>query len=232
VHELLNTNLTVLEIACEYGFEYEQSYIRSFQRQFNITPAQFRQNGVELPIIQKINVNSFVSINDGLILNPKMIIKSRFFVQGIENEIIHSENLQTQTANSLAQNFLANYLEPILNKVHPKVYIGLVVYSKKRSYSNTYMPCTETSTLNPSKPPLVSMAIPMHEYAVFKYVALHSPSDITYKALLNLYDYIFLEWLPKSSYKSAAKFHFEKLDLSICSDDYCEMDIYIPIMPT
>lgn len=229
LYELLNTDMTVLDIACEYAFEYEQSYIRSFQRQFNITPTQYRQSGAEIPIVQKIDINSFKSIGEGLILEPRMIIKPKFYVQGIKSEIIHLENLQNQTTNSLAKEYENDYLSLIANKTNPDVYIGLVIYSSNPEYSNLYMPCTETSVLNPNAPPLESRIIPMQEYAVFRYVGFHSPYNITYEALLNLYDYIFKEWLTTTSYQSASYYHFEKLDLSICSEDYCEMDIYIPI---
>jgi len=43
INDLLNTNLTVLDIAIDYGFEYEQSYIRSFKREFGITPGNLRK---------------------------------------------------------------------------------------------------------------------------------------------------------------------------------------------
>jgi AraC family transcriptional regulator len=42
-YDLLNTDLSVLEIALDYGFEYEQSYIRSFKREFGTTPGKIRR---------------------------------------------------------------------------------------------------------------------------------------------------------------------------------------------
>jgi AraC family transcriptional regulator len=41
--DLLKTNLNVLDIAMIYGFEYEQSYIRSFKRKFGVTPGELRR---------------------------------------------------------------------------------------------------------------------------------------------------------------------------------------------
>lgn len=43
IEDLLNTNLNVLDIALDYGFEHEQSYIRAFKREFGITPGNFRK---------------------------------------------------------------------------------------------------------------------------------------------------------------------------------------------
>jgi AraC family transcriptional regulator len=40
---LLNTDSKLLNIALDYGFEYEQSYIKAFKREFGITPGKFRK---------------------------------------------------------------------------------------------------------------------------------------------------------------------------------------------
>jgi len=44
---MLKTNLNVLDIAMIYGFEYEQSYIRSFKRKFGVTPGELRRMKVK-----------------------------------------------------------------------------------------------------------------------------------------------------------------------------------------
>ncbi|MDR0302158.1 MAG: helix-turn-helix transcriptional regulator, partial [Treponema sp.] len=43
LNDILKTNTNILDIAAEYGFEYEQSYIRTFQREFGITPGNLRK---------------------------------------------------------------------------------------------------------------------------------------------------------------------------------------------
>lgn len=44
LYELDNTSLKLFEIALEYGFEWEQSYIRAFKRKYGITPGRYRNN--------------------------------------------------------------------------------------------------------------------------------------------------------------------------------------------
>jgi AraC family transcriptional regulator len=56
VDDLLNTNLNVLDIALDYGFEYEQSYIRSFKREYGITPGSLRKTGKTLPITPPLSL--------------------------------------------------------------------------------------------------------------------------------------------------------------------------------
>jgi AraC family transcriptional regulator len=44
IDDLINTDLKIVDIALDYGFEYEQSYIRAFKREFGITPGKFRKS--------------------------------------------------------------------------------------------------------------------------------------------------------------------------------------------
>ena len=43
--DILETDANIIEIAAAYGFEYEQSYIRAFKREFRITPGELRKTG-------------------------------------------------------------------------------------------------------------------------------------------------------------------------------------------
>ena len=43
--DLQKTDFNILDIALEYGFEYEQSYRRAFKHEFGITPGKYRKAG-------------------------------------------------------------------------------------------------------------------------------------------------------------------------------------------
>lgn len=73
--------------------------------------------------------------------------------------------------------------------------------------------------------PFVAYSIPTQVYAVFRYVGFHSLMNITYKALKEHTDH----WFFRAKHKKAQPYHFERLDLTVCSESYCEMDIYMPI---
>jgi len=45
IDPLLKTDLNVLDIALEYGFDYERSYRRAFKHEFGITPSDLRKLG-------------------------------------------------------------------------------------------------------------------------------------------------------------------------------------------
>jgi AraC family transcriptional regulator len=228
--DLINSKNNILDIALKYQFEYEQSYIRAFQKQFHITPAKYRRYQTEMPIEQKIDIKLLKTIGQGFVIQPKMIIKPSFHVEGIKDEIIHEQNLTEYTTNQLAMLFINNYKPMIQNKINEHVYLALILYGKNPYVSNMYLPCVETTILNESEKPLASYTIPTQEYAVFRYVGFHSLMNVTYKTLKELYDYITWQWKLNTSYKQAQPYHFERMDFSICSDTYCEMDLYYPIL--
>jgi len=129
----------------------------------------------------------------------------------------------------LAEKFRADYLPTIKHKKNEDVYLGLIIYSSNPEYSNDYIPAVETTVLNRIETPFVNYTIPSNEYAVFRYIGFHSPHDITYETLNELYEYIMGNWQKSTAYRKSTIYHFERIDLNICSESYCEMDVYMPI---
>lgn len=226
--ELISTDLHIIDIANEYQFKHEQSYTRAFRRRFGINPSQYRGSKCELPVEQKVDTNHLSALGQGLVIQPRMCLKPEFYVQGIQKEIVHSENLNTATANQLAREFQRTYLPKMKHVVDDKVYYGLVRYADKPVHSNYYIPSVEVESPKHTEPPYVSYTIPTLEYAVFRYVGLHSPYEITFATLFELYGFL-TKWIVQSSFQQAAPFHFEKMNIRTCSKTYCEMDIYVPI---
>lgn len=229
--DLINTDNNILDIALKYQFEYEQSYIRAFQKLFHITPAKYRRAKCEMPIVQKVDIHTLQSLGKGFVIQPKMVIRPEFYIQGIKEEIFHEENLTEYTTNKLAMRFQKDYLPLVPNRINENIYLAMIIYSTNPAISNDYLPCVETKTFNKVALPFYSYTIPAQEYAVFRYVGLHSPTEVTYATLLELYNYIDGYWKSHTGFKQTQPFHFEQMNLSICSETYCEMDIYVPISP-
>ena len=226
--DLLKTNLRVIDIASEYRYEQEQSYIRAFRQMFNITPCQFRKQRKELPIATKLDMNILRDVGQGLIVKPRMCLKSEFYLQGMVEEVVHSVNYEESICTTNAIEWKNKYLSTVLNSINDNIYYGFVIYKEHSEYSNYYATCVEIKERTNVREPMVQYTIPMHEYAVFRYIGFHSPYEITYKTLCEIYNATDL-WIEKSSYRQAAQYHFEKVDLSISSDEYCELDIYFPM---
>jgi AraC family transcriptional regulator len=48
--DLREKNMNVLDIALEYGFDYERSYRRAFKREFGITPGHLRKSAYTIKV--------------------------------------------------------------------------------------------------------------------------------------------------------------------------------------
>ena len=55
LESLLGTDSTLINIALDYGFEYEQSYLRSFKREFGVTPGAIRKTGRTVKVTPPLN---------------------------------------------------------------------------------------------------------------------------------------------------------------------------------
>lgn len=227
LNELVNTHLNIIDIAMEYRFSHEQSYIRAFKQQFHMTPAQYRRIPCEMPIVEKFDTAHLYEVDQGLMTIPRMCIMPRFYLQGIECEIIHDHNYYHQDTNQLVKEWEKNYLPHIENKVDMWVYYGLVQYNEN-PYGRRYAACTQVKIPEKTTEPVKNYTISTHNYACFRYVGRHSPYEINFRTLLKLYEKI-NAWKEETSYFQADGFHIERVDLKKCDANYCEMDIYVPV---
>jgi AraC family transcriptional regulator len=229
LNDLLYTDLKINDIAADFGFEHEQSYNRSFKKAFGISPSQFRSNKQEVPIVDKIDLSNIKSVENGIILSPNIVVRPEFYLAGIQHSILVDENYHANLANQLAKDFFYHHRIRIPNALHPNILISYSSYKDITSNQSLYFPSIEVKDLSAIPEGMSGMKIGTHKYAVFQYIGSHSGNDITLKTLFHLYQYIY-SWLHHSQYIQDGSFHFEAINSVISKDDYCEVDIYIPVI--
>jgi len=69
LESLLNTDSNLVHIALEYGFEYEQSYLRSFKREFGVTPGIIRKTG------QRVKITPPLHLRDAKLFKNRVELK-------------------------------------------------------------------------------------------------------------------------------------------------------------
>lgn len=231
VHELLWTNLRISDISQEYGFDYDQTYIRAFKNIFGISPDRFRKEKTILKIKDKINIDYIREIGEnGIALEPPIFIIPEFYIAGFRHKLYSKEDRMYHVANSLGNDFFDHHRHKIVNAVNPDTYIGFVEYSLEDLSHCYYSPSLQVSAHEDVPNDMVVQKVPTHKYAAFKYIGLHHPSQIGITNLLPTLNYINEDWLPKSGYRRCAPYHFEKIDGKDTRDDYCELELFIPIM--
>lgn len=65
LNDLVNTRLNIIDIAQEYQFSYEQTYIRAFKKQFHMTPAQYRRAHCDIPVVEALDTSGMYLAGDG-----------------------------------------------------------------------------------------------------------------------------------------------------------------------
>jgi AraC family transcriptional regulator len=230
LHELLNTDLKIIDIASEYNFDYEQSYIRSFRNVFSTSPHRYRQNRGTVEITDRLDLNMIYPIaQQGFILNPAILLKPAFLLAGIRHYVVHEDNRKYHVLNKLGNEFFYTHRSKIRNKINPNVYYGYVEYSDNMQLSSHYTTAVEVSGLEAIHQEMTGHCVPARKYAVFKYIGLHHPRNTTIASLSGIYEYAFRDWLQHAGYWMSDPFHFERIDVDVAREDYCEVELYIPV---
>ena len=230
INELLNTDLKICDIATEYGFNYEQSYIRAFEKTFSISPDRFRKQKPQINITDKVNLDYIKAIGENaIIITPEIVVKPEFLIAGIKYKIREDYDIEFFEANAKGNDFYFNRKCEIKNIINPNIYIGLVDHNPEEEGYCYYMPSVQVSHAHALPTDMMLYKVPTNKYAIFKYIGLHHAKETNTANLFQTLYYIYSEWLPKSGYLESPAYHFEMFDENITSDDYCEVDLYIPI---
>lgn len=228
IRELVNTNMRIIDIAYDYGFEYEQSYIRAFRKKFGYTPLRVRSDQISLIIKEKINVNDILSLNSSVSYKPFFVFKNRFNLVGIRHKILSKSG--DNVANKYGRDFFYNQKGKVKNIVNPNIYFGYTDWSGNNEGYIYYMPSVQVSDLSFVPEGMTSISIPAHKYVVFRLAGFFKPDEIKGRQIGRLLVNLHKKWIYNSNFKFADTFRFEYIDVGQSSDNYCELDIYQPIL--
>jgi len=227
INNLINTDMRILDIALEYGFDHEQSYIRAFRKNFGHTPSKVRYEQISIKIKEKININDILSLNNSVIYKPFYVFKQKFDIIGVKHKILSRSG--DNIANMYAREFFYNDKNRIVTPLNSQVYIG---HTDWKGYDEGYIyytPAIQVPDLSTIPEGMTGISIPAHKYVVFRFVGFFRPEEIKGRQVGRLLVHLYRKWITNSGFKSADKFRFEYVDTSLSNDNYCELDIYQPI---
>jgi AraC family transcriptional regulator len=227
--KLFNTNLSILSIALEYGFDYEQSYIRAFKQEFGITPGTARRKNQIIKITCPINLFGAKLLADGIMFEPEIVMIPQFHVIGRKHQIPYSDSIDM--APKAAKSFWANDRMKIANPIKPNVYIGLTRTAGTETDYTWYLPSIQVKTLKNIPEGLEGFSFPSTLYAKFCYIGQHHYFDINrnkaknmYLAIENIFDCKY-----GHEFSRVSNMYFERIDIETYDDSYCQMEWFTPI---
>lgn len=225
--DLKNTNRRIIDIALEYGFDYEQSYIRAFRKKFGITPLRFRLEPITLPLRERLNIDDILAVNNSVVYKPSFMFMEPFYLVGPTYKIVSKSGVRT--ANAYGRRFFHEQRRQITNAVDDEVYFGYTDWSGSEQGYIYYMPSLRVADLSAVPDGMRGVSIPAHEYVVFRFVGFFWPEEINGRQVGRLLVHMYSKWIFKSGYRFADTFRFEYINNTLSKDNYCELDIYQPI---
>ncbi|MCL1812105.1 MAG: AraC family transcriptional regulator [Treponema sp.] len=232
---LFNTDLHIIDIANEYGFQHEQSYIRAFIKEFGSTPGQARKAKLILPVRERINPKDLQSLGKGIIYGPEIVMMPSFNIIGKPHVFTDfNDRRDALEPNKLAVNFAKEAENCIPNMIIPVIYIGYInVLSKINNIENVeYMPSVLVDNLSCVPNGFKGMTIPMHQCVRFRYIGEHHYEEITMVTARSTYNKIHSFFSGQTRYTAQTNYFIEWLDISAYNGTYCKMEWLFPVSDT
>lgn len=229
---LLGSDRTVLDIALDFGFSHEQSYIRAFRAQWGMSPGECRERKPLVPVTAPLSPDDLVSVgHDGALACPRLVIRPALHLCGKRQFITDADNEKHDTAAGVAKRFMAETMPTIREPLYQDRYVAYIERCPDPN-DNWYMACAELKKSPPrSSPPdgLAYRTIESGRYREFLLVSRVHPAGLLWKDVESLYAAIFGDWMARHPEDESAGWHLEYVDLSVAREDYGEFRVLVPV---
>lgn len=227
LEKLIFTNLKVIDIANEFGFDHEQSYIRAFRQEFNITPGQLRKTKSIVKTTPRLNLSNTVQLTNGVLFQPEIVIVPEFYLVGKLNYPDAGSNVM---AAQLAKDFWDNDRMKIKNVISCDIYYGLTRTDKMLGDGLYYLSAVQTKSLDKIPKGFAADTFPSSKCVKFSYIGNHHYYEINRETACAMYEAIDKFFQTKPAYiQSGENIFFEKVDASKYNEGYCFMEWFTPV---
>lgn len=222
---LLKSDFRIADIAAEYGYEFPQTYINAFKREYGLTPFQWKKTEQPLRITEMLSLGNMIEIGEEGMILPDLLILPSMILSGMKHTLGFAESHSMAPKKALA---FWDHCYPQMDHVQEKgVYYGVTKnYDKERRRSDYY--CTaHVSAPNDS---FCNLLLDASSYARFTYIGDHSYRDLGTERAGALYRAIEAYFAQECAAQHVFDQHmyFERVDTNVCTDDFCTMEWYIP----
>jgi AraC family transcriptional regulator len=220
---LLNTDSKVVSIAVEYGFEYEQSYIRTFKREFGITPGDLRKTGQIVKIKPPLHLLDENKLEDSVFFGPDIVMVPQFHIIGRDHQIIHDFSINH--ASELITHFWENDRKLIKNLINPDIFICLIHNINWEEQHSVYTTAVQVENIKNVPQGLNSNTFNTSMCARFRYIGQQPYSlDIHKYFVYRMYNSI-KEYVKNKQ----LEYILFKTDTRLYSQNYYQIELFTPV---
>ena len=208
---LLTTELRILDIAINAGYENQESYTRAFRQSFNMTPSSYRRIGRRALFLKKVEIDkSYIEhLQSGITLEPTIDIHPERCLVGLRTQFYSVDSEKNNIAQKLPplwDSFLQRIGE-ISNAINGKCYGALYRVNENDDVLN-YLAGTEVRDTESIPEGMEVLVLPENRYAQFTHCGKVEKLD-------NTVNYIYSNWLLNSNHR-----HSYGPDLEIYGAEY------------
>jgi AraC family transcriptional regulator len=211
IPELYNRR-RVLDIAIDYGFEYEQSYIRAFRTVYQFSPTQLRKQKLAVTLFEPPKLNNIRIYTDGFLTSPEIKYLSDITFYGEEKYYNYKDN-----------NVYGMPLLDGLAKHSNGIFTGICIPCGSGSFTHRYISCHNDTEQNST-----IYNLPKGKYVVFNYTGFHSLDKNSAHKLRTLMYIVINSWASRNKFRWQENF-IEQVNLDLLSESYIEVDIIVPL---
>jgi len=227
--DLLHTDKKIIDIALEYGFGYEQSYSRSFKREFGISPKYLQKSGQIVKIQPPLHLFDDNKVDENAFFGPEFVIVPRFHLIGKPHQIPFEKSIKT--APNAAKLFWGNERRQIKKVINPDVYIGFTHKINHEKKHSEYLPSVQVRNLSDIPHGLSAATFNTSMCARFRYIGQHHYYDINREIANKMYSAI-RKYANDENSKyilSLDKVYFERIDSKSYDGNFCQMEWFTPV---
>jgi AraC family transcriptional regulator len=229
LESLLNTKSKLIDIAMGYGFEYEQSYLRSFKREFGVTPGVVRRTSRIVKVTPPLNLLGAKLFENSIMFEPQIVMVPKFHVTGRKHQIPYDDSIEM--APKAGKYFWESERGKITNTIEPDVYIGLTRTAGMDADYTWYLPSVRVKALKKIPKGFDGYTFNPSLCVKFRYIGQHHYFDIDRNRAKSMYSAIekFFDSEYGREFSRINDVYFERIDVSSYDGNFCQMEWFAPI---
>jgi len=227
--DLLKTDSKILNIALDFGFDYEQSYIRAFRREFGMTPGDLRKSGQIIKVKPPLHLFNENKFSDGLVFGPDIVMVPQFHIAGKIHRIPLSDSITL--APEAGKNFWLHERQKIKTSINQDVYYGMTRNINIDAGFSEYMPSLQVTNFKNIPEGFNTDTFEASLCAKFRYIGQHHPTELNRNVARSMYEAITNFTKAEHSKYSLLrdKVYFERIDFGLYDGTYCQMEWFTPV---
>ena len=228
--DMVKTDSNILDIALNYGYAYEQSYINAFKREFGVTPGDLRKSGHIVKVQPPLHLFDENRLSDGLLFGPDIVMVPQFHVIGKKHKLSNRDALPM--ASFLSAQFCFYERQNIPTAINSGVLMEISSEAEKDVDYRYFMPSVQVRTYDGIPKGFDYYTFPTSLCARFRFISRTSYEELNMHIADEMYQAIdnFMDSEDQKYFLERKRLRFNKFDSSVIHENYSLWEWFAPVV--